>query len=347
MEVGMTDTALVPVPDGKKADLVLEGGGVKGIGLVGAVLTLHNAGYQFPRIAGTSAGAITAAIVAALQAAGKPLTNLKDYVDSVDYPKFQEESWLRRRFGRVGDAEQLMLHMGLHSGDYLVEWLSGILEQIGITTFAQLKMDDAGSSLPAALRYSLIVHVADITRGKVVRLPWDYGNYGLEPDRQRIVDAVRASMSIPFFFDPVRIKANAATYEGVSYPAGTVTWVDGGLLSNFPVEVFDRSDGQPSRWSTIGIKLSARDTTMPPGRASDDTFHEALDCLQTLLNNANRYYLTRDKVARTMFIESTGISATDFDITPQQRATLFDNGQKAAQWWLQQPATPGSSVGGA
>jgi NTE family protein len=336
----MNDASLVTVPDGKKADLVLEGGGVKGIGLVGAVLTLHDAGYRFPRVAGTSAGAITAALVAALQAAGKPLGRLEDFVDSVDYPKFEAEGWLRRELGRVGDAAELLLHMGLHSGDYLVEWLGGILEQIGITTFAQLRMDDPGSSLPEDRRYSLIVHTADITRHKLVRLPWDYGNYGLEPDRQRIVDAVRASMSIPFFFEPVRVKARAATYDGVDYAAGTVTWVDGGLLSNFPVEVFDRSDGQPQRWPTIGIKLSARDTTMPPSQASDDTFHEALSCLQTLLNNANRYYLAPDKAARTIFIDSTGINATDFEITPQQRATLFENGQHAAQQWLKQRVAP-------
>ena len=256
-EIALTDTPRVSVPEGKKADLVLEGGGVKGIGLVGAVLTLHDAGYQFPRVAGTSAGAITAALVAALQAAGKPLTLLAEYVNSVDYRKFQAEGWLQHTLGRVGDAGELLLHMGLHSGDYLVEWLGGILDQIGITTFEQLRMDDPGSSLPDDLRYSLIVHTADITRRKVVRLPWDYGNYGLDPDRERIVDAVRASMSIPFFFEPVRVKAPASTYGGVTYSAGSVTWVDGGLLSNFPVEVFDRSDGQPQRWPTIGIKLSA------------------------------------------------------------------------------------------
>ena len=45
--------------------------------------------------------------------------------------------------------------------------------------------------------------------------------------------------------------------DGVTYSESSVTWVDGGLLSNFPVEVFDRSDGQPQRWPTIGIKLSA------------------------------------------------------------------------------------------
>ncbi len=44
-----------------KADVVLEGGGVKGIALVGALSVLMDAGYTFPRIAGTSAGAIVGA----------------------------------------------------------------------------------------------------------------------------------------------------------------------------------------------------------------------------------------------------------------------------------------------
>ena len=48
-----------------KADLVLEGGGVKGLGLVGAVLHLMREGYTFPRVAGTSAGSIVAAFLAA------------------------------------------------------------------------------------------------------------------------------------------------------------------------------------------------------------------------------------------------------------------------------------------
>jgi NTE family protein len=59
-----------------RADLVLEGGGVKGIGLVGAVSTLARAGYTFPRVAGTSAGAVVGAFLVALQRAGEPLERL-------------------------------------------------------------------------------------------------------------------------------------------------------------------------------------------------------------------------------------------------------------------------------
>lgn len=327
--------------DDKRADLVLEGGGVKGVGLVGAVLALSDAGYQFPRVAGTSAGAISAALVAALQAAGTPLAAMKDYVESVDYPQFEQESALRRHLGVIGDAAHLLFHRGLFSGDYLVEWLGGILEDIGITTFGQLRLDDPGSDLPPERQYALIVHTADITRGKVVRLPWDYGSYGLEPDGQRIVDAVRASMSIPFFFDPVEVDVTqSVVHDGVTYAPGKVTWVDGGLLSNFPVEVFDRSDGQPARWDTIGIKLSADQVTIPPTRADRHSWDEAVSCLHTVLNNANRYYVPPEKAARTIFVDSGGIASTDFHITADQRATLFDHGQAAAQQWLTARAVP-------
>jgi NTE family protein len=316
----------------KRADLVLEGGGVKGIGLVGAVITLSDAGWTFPRVAGTSAGAICAALIAALQRAGKPMTELQHIMATLDYPEFMRGNWAERHLGRVADAGHLAFHMGIYDGDYLVEWLGGTLESIGITTFGQLRIDDdAGTSLPEACRYSLVVHTADITRNKLVRLPWDYPNYGVTVDTTRVVDAVRASMSIPFFFDPVRFDAPAHTDGVDNYAASKVTWVDGGLLSNFPVEVFDRSDGLPSRWPTIGMKLSSGTPTpaMPhdPGNALD----EAISCVRTALDNGSRFYVPPDKAARTIFIDSFGLAATDFHLSPDQQAKLFASGVSAAR----------------
>jgi NTE family protein len=321
-----------------KADLVLEGGGVKGIGLVGAVLTLDEKGWTFPRVAGTSAGAIAAALIAALQRAEEPLPKLKGYLESVDYAEFMRpHSVLQHVLHRAGDIGSLVLHQGIYDGKYLVEWLGGILEEIGVTTFGQLRVDDPGSALAATddKNYSLVVHTADITRGKLVRLPWDYRAYGQEPDDVRIVDAVRASMSIPFFFEPVRFDAPDATVAGTSYEGGRVTWVDGGMLSNFPVEVFDRSDGSPGRWPTIGIKLSARPTQALAERNPGTVVQEALACLRTLLDNADRFYLSDAKAQRTIFVDNAGLKATDFHLTVAQRETLYGNGVAAAQAFLQ------------
>jgi NTE family protein len=321
----------------RPADLVLEGGGVKGIGLVGAVLTLDEAGWTFPRVAGTSAGAIAAALIAALQKSERPLTELKGYLEAVDYGEFMRpHSVIQHVLHKAGDMGALLLHQGIYDGNYLVEWLGGLLEDIGVTTFGQLRTEDSGSTLTAAddKNFSLVVHTADITRGKLVRLPWEYRAYGQDPDEVRIVDAVRASMSIPFFFEPVRFTAPPATFGGASYDGGKVTWVDGGMLSNFPVEVFDRTDGSPGRWPTIGVKLSARPTQIAAERNPGTVVQEALACLRTLLDNSDRYYLSEGKARRTIFVDNAGIKATEFHLSDEQRELLYTNGVAAANEFL-------------
>src|SRR5215472_16984948 len=324
----------------KPADLVLEGGGVKGVGLAGAVLALDEAGYRFQRVAGRSAGAIAAAIIAALNKAGKPLSELQGYLQEVQFQQFMAKGHLRRALGGMGDAGQLLLHMGLYDGDYLIDWLGGVLSDIGVTYFGDLRLDDPGADATWTdrQRYSLVVHTSDITRGKLVRLPWDYVNYGLDADHQRIVDAVRASMSIPFFFTPVSVRAAAVTAPpaDLTADAGQVTWVDGGLLDNFPVDVFKRGDGAQARWPTIGIMLSARQTSIGNGNSSGNVPSEAVACLHTVLDNAGRYYVPPDKALKTIFVDNAGIKATDFGITPEQQQTLFMNGQNAARDWLNQ-----------
>jgi NTE family protein len=339
----MTDPAAGPVGSaGKPADLVLEGGGVKGIGLAGAVLALDQAGYRFQRVAGTSAGAIAAAIIAALNKAGKPISGLRDYLQTMQFEQFMAKSRVRAALGGLADAEHLLLHMGLYDGDYLLDWLGSVLKDIGVTHFGDLRLDDtsADRNWTARQRYSLVVHVSDITRGKLVRLPWEYHEYGLDTDGERIVDAVRASMSIPFFFEPVRVRTAAVTAGAadVTAAAGRVTWVDGGMLDNFPVDGFDRTDGAASRWPTIGIKLSARQTSISGGHGTDNVAAEAIACLETVLDNAGRYYITPDKAARTIFVDNAGIKATDFNLTPDQRQKLYENGQQAAQRWVAEQA---------
>lgn len=72
-------------------DLVLEGGGVKGIAPVGAISVLEQRGYQFRRVAGTSAGAIVGSLVAANARAAE----LQEIMRAVDY----RGSWTGRGGG--------------------------------------------------------------------------------------------------------------------------------------------------------------------------------------------------------------------------------------------------------
>jgi NTE family protein len=322
------------------ADLVLEGGGVKGIGLAGAVIELSDAGYVFPRVGGTSAGAIVAALVAAYQTRGIPLSRLEDDMRTLDYTKFKDAHFLQRVLGPIGNGVALVTRRGIYPTEYLSEWLHSKLDPIDIRTFADLKItDDPHSDLPEKQRYRLVVHTADLVRKCLVRLPWDVPWYLLPADTHPgideqiaaidaypVIDAVRASMSIPFFFRPFQQPT----------PQGVCIWVDGGMLENFPVTVFDRTDGKPSRWPTFGIKLSAR-----PKTQADKGFHsligEAMGIKSTALGEWNRYPLEDEGVTnRTIYVDTLGVKATEFGLPEKLRDTLYANGGSATQAFLQQ-----------
>ncbi|HEV3280128.1 MAG TPA: patatin-like phospholipase family protein [Acidimicrobiales bacterium] len=336
---------------GLVADLALEGGGVKGIGLVGAVLALSEAGYTFARVAGTSAGSIAATLVAAIGRAGRPMTALRDYMGSMDFSAFMPEgklhAFLDHHGGKVGsitaDAAILSQRMGLYPGDYLEHWLGPILrDELGVRTFDDLRLtqaDDPGMSLPPGHQYRVVVHTSDITRAELVRLPWDYPLYGYQPDDRDVVEAVRASMSIPFFFEPVTLEALAAevslpTPGGGSvtrhYDGGTVTWVDGGMLRNFPINAFDRVDGLPPRWPTIGVKLSSLQTRFPATTACSSALAVGVHCLRTMMNEWDAYSVDEATAGRTIFVDNGGLTATDFELTSDQQDQLFLNGVTAA-----------------
>lgn len=318
---------------GHPVDLVLEGGGVRGIGLAGALLTLSAAGYRFQRVAGTSAGSIVAALVAALGAAGQPLSRLNEIMQTINYPEFMN----RPALGDVELAERLVSRHGLYDGGaYLRKWLGGQLEDIGITKFSQLRLSDseADSNLRDSQKYSLVVCVTDVTRRALARLPWDYPRYGLNPDDQLIVDACIPSMSIPVFFQPYELNAVTATVDGVEYPAEKCTWVDGGVLDVYPVDIFDRTDGRPARWQTIGIKLEAKQPIMPPPHEKDDVVAELIDIVKTAIDNGDRNYVGREQASRTVFVNAADVSTTDFNITPAQQAQLYKAGQEGAQAFL-------------
>ncbi|HWS44793.1 MAG TPA: patatin-like phospholipase family protein [Acidimicrobiia bacterium] len=325
----MTASPSVEQSPATKADLVLEGGGVKGIGLLGAVSTLVDRGYTFPRIAGTSAGAIVGALVAAYVATGSNVDDLMPVMRALDYKDFRDETPLDH-LGPPGKAAELLLGRGIYKGDFLVHWLSDQLGRVGVETFGDLRItdaDDPGSSLAPDQRFRLVVMASDISKGQLVRLPWDCrDHYGIDPDRLRIVDAVRASMSIPFFFHPASLTCGDKS---------KVTLVDGGMLSNFPIDCFNRTDGKPARWPTFGVKLSAKPDARQVPREADNAVELAIACLETLLAEHDAYHLDDEHVTeRTIFVDTLNVSATDFDIDTATQQRLFDNGQRAAKTFL-------------
>jgi NTE family protein len=317
-------------PKTKRADLVLSGGGVKGIGLAGSVVALMDAGYTANRIAGTSAGSVVGAIAAA---AGDQLTGkeIKDLAFSLPYKKFLDPGPLES-VPVLGPASALLRGTGIYRGDFARDWIRDQLKQLGVTTFGDLAIDD--SQLPKERRYKLMVTAADVTTGQLIRLPWDYKRvYGLDPDEQPVSDAVRASMSIPFFYRPATLRSA----KGL-----TSTLVDGGVLSNFPIDSFDRTDGKTPRWPTFGVTVlpnlpEGNDKVIPAlallHRLGPPTLLERL--ITTVIVGRDQAYLNQPWVsARAIRVDSTDVGFLDFDISTKEMEALYAKGYAAAQEFL-------------
>lgn len=310
--------------DDKRVDLVFEGGGVKGIGLAGAFRTLADRGWRPQRVAGTSAGAITAALVAA----GHTGAELERTVlEQMDFTRFADG-----RGGLAGRVWEVARHSGLHSGDYFLQWMREQLAAKGVSTFGDLR-----GAAPQDAGQRLQVIASDLSQRRLLVLPRDAALLGLDPDRLGVAEAVRMSMSIPVFFDPW-IQRNPRT--GHEH-----TIVDGGLLSNYPVWLFDVPGGEEPRWPTFGMLLVAPSQRQPllPGPEPEDAEDERLSLIgyvgaiaHTATEAHDRLYVERAEYARTIPIPTLGVGTTQFDIGRHGDLArrLFDSGREAAARFL-------------
>jgi NTE family protein len=310
-----------------QADLVLSGGGVLAPGHVGVASVLQEAGYRFERVAGTSAGSI----VGSLLAAGMPADRLRELVVGLQYLRFFDTGGLDR-IPLVGPQLSVLLENGYIEGRRFEEWIAARLEELGVVTFGDLRTRDRGADPRPEHRYRLVVMAADVTRGQLLRLPWDYERYGLDPDEQPVAAAVRASISVPYLFEPAILR----------YGGGESELVDGGLLSNYPIDVFDRSDGSPPRWPTFGAtlipQLPAGDTKLVPGvRALRlvPPFAFAESLIATTLAGNDQGYLAQPWVqARSMEVDNLGVNPFDFLFGTALAESLYESGRRAATDFL-------------
>jgi NTE family protein len=116
------------------------------------------------------------------------------------------------------------------------------------------------------------------------------------------------------------------------------------MLSNFPIAVFDRTDGQPARWPTIGLKLSAQPLITLADVPVKTTAQEAMRCMHTMMNEWDRYAIQDPGANRIVFIDNGGIKATQFDLTPAQQQSLFNTGATAALNFVIQESRDGGAL---
>lgn len=323
-------------------NLVFEGGGVKGIAYVGALELLEQRGIlkDITRLGGTSAGAINAVLLGCGYSNADQLKILR----ALDFKKFKDDSW-----GFLSDAERLVTQYGWYKGDFFHDWIGKLINaKLGSphVTFAEFGRRQGRD---------LYLIGANLSTG--------FGEvFSAEhTPTMRVADATRISMSLPLFFASVR------------NPRGDV-YVDGGLLYNYPVKLFDREkyiaagerakaarpteyykkenqaflkgarkDSSPYVYNrqTLGFRLDSkreiaafRYGDVAVARKIEDFLDYAKALLSTALAAQEMAHLHSDDWQRTIYIDTLGVSTTDFGITAKRRDDLVASGRKGTQTYF-------------
>ena len=267
-------------------NLVIEGGGVKGIAYAGAFEVLEQQGIleQVGPVAGTSAGAITATLVALRY---KP-DQIRSLVFNIPFEKLKD--------GGSTGLFRLFKRFGWFKGDYFLDLMRCLITnqtKKPVTTFKDLQ--DMGFR-------DLHVFSTDLSTGKSVEL-----SAAATPDVE-VAFAVRMSMAIPLFFASVDFKDDV--------------FVDGGVLRNYPIDAFDtREEVNPA---TLGLHLNGKPSARAeikgfPGYARN-LFETLLD-VQVIDPETNP-----PDLQRSVLIDNLGISTTDFNLTQKQKTALVAKG---------------------
>ena len=292
-------------------DMVFAGGGAKGVAHLGALWAFDRLGIKIKRLAGTSAGAITAALVAA----GHSITEICDELMDLDFMSFRDGFWDQHlpKFARI---VAISSSYGMYEGENFQKWMEEKLVEKNANTFGRLPRGEIGmlADLDDKDGGRLQIMASDVTHSCELLMPRDlvldrYGN--LRPASFPVAAAVRMSISVPFFFTPYKLHRSMI--------------VDGAFASNLPLEAFDRNDPSKVRWPTFGMNLVSR---TPPSQNTKDLFHFGLAVFDTMRYGHSRMsfleYPTR--LCRLFDIHTGDVRTLDFGITKKQKEALFLSG---------------------
>jgi NTE family protein len=260
-------------------NLAFKGGGVLGIAYAGALKVMEDKGLLngIDKVAGTSAGAITAALVSLNYSAADVYTKVKE----TKFSSFMDHK----------NPLRIVTKYGLYEGEALLNWVQSLVTTKGLpatATFADFKNHGCRDLFSFAQTPNVVV-----------------------------AEAVRASMSIPLFFEGWKFSNNNPNDH---------IYVDGGMIYNYPLTIFD-SNGTPNP-ETMGFFLTnLKGTTAPNTLKYDEIFEYIKILFETMMDAQNiNFKQDSDELSRTVQIDNLGISPTNFNITDAQEAALYQSG---------------------
>jgi len=376
-----------------KYDLVFQGGGARGMVLVGAYQEFIRRGHTPGRLLGTSAGAITATLIAAGYTPEEMLAALEERENNqpifVSFlgdpaPFSQQEiqsSAIRKLLhdvdlalvpdfveDRLDDAiaqtlfqEPISRHLvsliergGWYGADHFVAWMQTRLDtgtwRGKPRRFSKMTL----AEFFAATGTELSVVASDTTDGRLLVL-----NHATAPDCP-VIRAVRMSMSIPLVWEEVIWDPKWGAYLDIAMAGHSI--VDGGMLSNFPLELFisdasyvTRMMGPKQETPILGMLI---DDTLPVAEPNGkrgllvklNTTPQQLRTVQRITRLAETTLNAHDKMVTEAFsnlvvhLPAKDYGIVEFDMSDERRVALVQAGRHALAAYLdQQEATLGGA----
>jgi len=355
-------------------DLVQEGGGVLGIALVGFTFVLEEMGVRFINLGGTSAGSINTALLGVV---GKPddaksriilgeLINidLRDFIDGGQDAKQLVKalsngnlfSKIISGFGQLDDFF-VRKELGINRGSNFLTWLTTVFAKYGVETTRDLmmKMNELPPGMKKAfedryqrrLKARLSIIASDLTTQTKAEFPRMSDLYYIEPEEVNPAYYVRASMSIPIFFDPLVVECipkgeteeqrqkqvekwqdiNSAFHLG-DIP-DKVVLVDGGVMSNFPIDVFHLKEATTPSRPTFGIKLGVDRRSLRENKSIFDLAWNSFTAAQQMRDH-DVILKNQDYIRLISNINVEGVDWLNFNLSENEKIKLFNMGVTAA-----------------
>ena len=305
-------------------NLVFEGAGIRGLAFAGAISELENNKILpgVKRVAGTSAGAITAVMLSL----GYTSNEIISIVSTTRFNKFNDGNYLF-----AGGINRLNKYFGWYRGKRFEEWIAAIINaKTGNPDITFLKMKEQGFK-------DLYITGTSLDQQKLFIF-----SYETFP-QMRVRDAVRISMSIPFYFEPLYMNSSGEVFKRPADKQNLLLMVDGGFTANFPIRLFDSTkytdNNNPNTYvvnqKTIGFRVDREvqitNDSAGMGLASMPVTNlkEYMIAFFTLINeNLNRQTLTRDDWERTVSISDGNILPRIRKLSKSELTILIDNGKR-------------------
>lgn len=287
-------------------NLVFEGAGVRNCAYAGALIALeeHGAFGQVEQVAGTSSGSIAATLVSL----GYTPAEIREAMLELDFARIRDGNWL-------SGPPRMLSRYGWNPGDAFLASMEEVIAARtgdGRITFAQLRQRG----------FKPLYVVGTSLSARNVRVFPDERSQDMA-----VADAVRISMSIPFFFA-------SREFQGEVY-------VDGGVMWNYPIDLFDGPEGYNPR--TLGFFMDTFDQPRPDPIHS---LHDFADAFFASLLSSQEIDLMNSpaNLARSIRINDLGLKPTEFGITREQKLALMQQGEQATRAFLARYAASHSAA---